>query len=115
MTDREYAWGHDDLSPVSESYSDSYGGWGATIVDALDTIVRRDAAIRSFLLNKSLVAYGARGLFRLSSGVLSQLNWHVQDIWEEALNFSSTVDYSTTSGGQIEQVRFWNVVRIALT
>ncbi|EPT00562.1 hypothetical protein FOMPIDRAFT_59833 [Fomitopsis schrenkii] len=63
----EYAWGHDDLSPVSESYSDSYGGWGATIVDALDTI----------------------------------------DIWEEALNFSSTVDYSTTSGGQIEQVRLF--------
>ncbi|KAH9917187.1 glycoside hydrolase [Fomitopsis serialis] len=60
---REYAWGHDDLSPVSESYSDSYGGWGASIVDALDTI----------------------------------------DIFEEALNFSSTVDYSTTpTGDQID-------------
>ncbi|KZT65305.1 glycoside hydrolase family 47 protein [Daedalea quercina L-15889] len=59
----EYAWGHDDLSPVSESYSDSYGGWGASIVDALDTI----------------------------------------DIFEEALNFSSTVDYSTTpTDGQID-------------
>lgn len=35
---KEYAWGHDDLSPVSMSYSDAYGGWGASIVDALDTI-----------------------------------------------------------------------------
>ncbi|KAI0729772.1 glycoside hydrolase [Fomitopsis betulina] len=65
---KKYAWGHDDLSPVSESYSDSYGGWGATIVDALDTI---------WLMG-------------------------LDDIWEEALNFSSTVDYSTTSGGQID-------------
>ncbi|PCH35277.1 glycoside hydrolase family 47 protein [Wolfiporia cocos MD-104 SS10] len=53
---REYAWGHDDLSPVSESYSDSYGGWGATIVDALDTI----------------------------------------DIFEEAVNFTTSVDFSVT-------------------
>ncbi|KAL6300417.1 glycoside hydrolase [Sparassis latifolia] len=35
---QRYAYGHDDLSPVSLSYSDSYGGWGATIVDALDTM-----------------------------------------------------------------------------
>jgi len=66
---KEYAWGHDDLSPVSESYSDSYGGWGASIVDALDTI---------YLMG-------------------------LTDIFEEALNFSSTVDYSTTpTGDQID-------------
>ncbi|KIY47407.1 glycoside hydrolase family 47 protein [Fistulina hepatica ATCC 64428] len=36
---KEYAWGHDDLEPVTESYVDDYGGWGATIVDALGTTV----------------------------------------------------------------------------
>lgn len=36
---RKYAWGHDDLLPVSESYSDDLDGWGASIVDALDTMV----------------------------------------------------------------------------
>ncbi|KAF7984705.1 hypothetical protein HWV62_13008 [Athelia sp. TMB] len=35
---KKYAWGHDDLSPVSLSYSDPFQGWGATIADALDTM-----------------------------------------------------------------------------
>ncbi|KAI9569936.1 glycoside hydrolase family 47 protein [Boletus coccyginus] len=33
-----YAWGHDDLLPVSLSYSDSLNGWGASISDALGTM-----------------------------------------------------------------------------
>ncbi|KAN0084178.1 glycoside hydrolase family 47 protein [Tylopilus felleus] len=32
------AWGHDELLPVSVSYVDDLDGWGATIVDALDTM-----------------------------------------------------------------------------
>jgi len=59
---KEYAWGHDDLSPVSMSYSDAYGGWGASIVDALDTI-------------------WIMGL---------------TDIFEEALNFTTSLDFSVT-------------------
>ncbi|KAG7448703.1 glycoside hydrolase family 47 protein [Guyanagaster necrorhizus] len=35
---KKYAFGHDDLSPVSESFSDGLGGWGASIVDAMDTM-----------------------------------------------------------------------------
>uniref|UniRef100_A0A1A9W529 alpha-1,2-Mannosidase n=1 Tax=Glossina brevipalpis TaxID=37001 RepID=A0A1A9W529_9MUSC len=34
---REYAWGHDNLMPISETFSDWYG-LGLTIVDALDTM-----------------------------------------------------------------------------
>ncbi|KAJ6538726.1 glycoside hydrolase family 47 protein [Mycena sp. CBHHK59/15] len=33
---REFAFGHDDLSPVSKSFSDGRNGWGASIVDAMD-------------------------------------------------------------------------------
>ena len=36
---RTYAFGHDDLTPVSKSFSDGRNGWGATIVDALTTLV----------------------------------------------------------------------------
>ncbi|SCV68306.1 BQ2448_427 [Microbotryum intermedium] len=32
-------WGHDEISPVSGSFSDRYNGWGATIVDNLDTLL----------------------------------------------------------------------------
>ncbi|SGZ30687.1 BQ5605_C049g12431 [Microbotryum silenes-dioicae] len=32
-------WGHDEVAPVSGSYSDRYNGWGATIVDSLDTLL----------------------------------------------------------------------------
>lgn len=36
---REHAWGHDELMPVSNLWSNNYNGWGATIVDNLDTLL----------------------------------------------------------------------------
>jgi mannosyl-oligosaccharide alpha-1,2-mannosidase len=36
---RKYAWGHDEPSPISAGYKDTYGGWGATLVDNLDTLL----------------------------------------------------------------------------
>jgi mannosyl-oligosaccharide alpha-1,2-mannosidase len=38
-TYRKYAFGHDDLEPISLSYYDSRNGWGATIFDAMDTML----------------------------------------------------------------------------
>ena len=35
---REYAWLHDELRPVSGTSRDPFAGWGATLVDALDTL-----------------------------------------------------------------------------
>ncbi|KAF8068875.1 glycoside hydrolase family 47 protein [Lyophyllum atratum] len=35
---KKFAFGHDDLSPLSQSFSDGRNGWGATIVDALSTM-----------------------------------------------------------------------------
>ncbi|KAJ8585390.1 glycoside hydrolase family 47 protein [Rhizopogon salebrosus TDB-379] len=35
---QKYAWGYDDLLPISESYFDGLNGWGASIVDALGTM-----------------------------------------------------------------------------
>lgn len=35
---KKFAFGHDDLSPVSESFSDGRNGWGASIVDAMSTM-----------------------------------------------------------------------------
>ena len=35
---RKFAWGHDELSPVSERFRDPFCGWAATLVDALDTL-----------------------------------------------------------------------------
>jgi mannosyl-oligosaccharide alpha-1,2-mannosidase len=34
----EYALGHDEVKPVSGKYRDPFAGWGATLVDALDTL-----------------------------------------------------------------------------
>ncbi|KAJ1043178.1 hypothetical protein NDA10_000906 [Ustilago hordei] len=36
---KKYAWGHDELRPVSKSAQDPFNGWGASIVDALDTLL----------------------------------------------------------------------------
>ncbi|PWN19063.1 seven-hairpin glycosidase [Microstroma glucosiphilum] len=39
---KRLAWGHDELRPVSEKAQDNFNGWGATIVDALDTLLVMD-------------------------------------------------------------------------
>nr|XP_031861035.1 uncharacterized protein CI109_003395 [Kwoniella shandongensis]KAA5528107.1 hypothetical protein CI109_003395 [Kwoniella shandongensis] len=36
---KQNAWGHDEVMPVSMTSSDPFNGWGATIVDSLDTIL----------------------------------------------------------------------------
>lgn len=35
---KDYAWMHDELSPVSGGYRDPFAGWAATLVDSLDTL-----------------------------------------------------------------------------
>ena len=35
---RKHAWAKDELAPVSGESSDRFGGWGATLVDSLDTL-----------------------------------------------------------------------------
>ena len=44
----KYAYGHDDLEPVSESYVDDYYGWGATIADAMDTMIVMGLTVNAF-------------------------------------------------------------------
>lgn len=39
---RQFAWMHDELRPVSNRSHDPFGGWGATLVDALDTLIIMD-------------------------------------------------------------------------
>ncbi|KNZ59834.1 hypothetical protein VP01_1655g4 [Puccinia sorghi] len=33
------AWGHDELRPISGAFRDPFAGWGATLVDCLDTLL----------------------------------------------------------------------------
>jgi mannosyl-oligosaccharide alpha-1,2-mannosidase len=35
---RQYAWMHDEIRPISGEVTDHFGGWAATLVDALDTL-----------------------------------------------------------------------------
>lgn len=34
-----YALGHDELQPISKKSKDTFGGWGATLVDGLSTLL----------------------------------------------------------------------------
>ncbi|WRT67490.1 uncharacterized protein IL334_004462 [Kwoniella shivajii] len=36
---KRHAWGHDEVRPVSQTPSNPFNGWGATIVDSLDTLL----------------------------------------------------------------------------
>ncbi|CCC09642.1 hypothetical protein SMACR_03674 [Sordaria macrospora] len=35
---KKYAWGHDELTPVTKQSKDPFCGWAATLVDSLDTL-----------------------------------------------------------------------------
>lgn len=35
---KDHAWLRDEVAPISGSYKDTFGGWAATLVDALDTL-----------------------------------------------------------------------------
>jgi mannosyl-oligosaccharide alpha-1,2-mannosidase len=35
---RSYAWMHDEIRPISGEVTDHFGGWAATLIDALDTL-----------------------------------------------------------------------------
>ncbi|KAJ7728424.1 glycoside hydrolase family 47 protein [Mycena maculata] len=71
-----FAFGHDDLAPVSETLSDGRNGWVASIVDAM---VR---------------------LYASSS------MWFSQDIFEEATNFSSKIDFSKSQTSDTTTIRY---------
>ena len=64
---RKYAYPHDDLTPVSMSYVDSYGGWGASVVDAMTTMVRKwtFATIHSRILDADV-------------GLIARRSWVIQ-------------------------------------
>ncbi|GAA5981560.1 hypothetical protein JCM10908_004153 [Rhodotorula pacifica] len=47
-----HAYGHDELSPVSKRWSDNYNGWGATLVDSLDTLLMMDMSHEYTLARK---------------------------------------------------------------
>lgn len=36
---KKYAWGRDELAPISGIGRSSFGGWGATLVDTMDTLL----------------------------------------------------------------------------
>ncbi|KAF9380071.1 hypothetical protein CPB97_008588 [Podila verticillata] len=36
---KKHAWGHDEVYPVSGGHKDNFNGWGATMIDSLDTLV----------------------------------------------------------------------------
>jgi mannosyl-oligosaccharide alpha-1,2-mannosidase len=35
---KTHAWGRDEVSPISGTWRSSFGGWGATLVDTMDTL-----------------------------------------------------------------------------
>lgn len=35
---KRYAWGQDEVAPVTGAFRSSFGGWGATLVDTMDTL-----------------------------------------------------------------------------
>ncbi|KAG0255165.1 hypothetical protein DFQ27_006396 [Actinomortierella ambigua] len=36
---KQHAWGHDEVYPVTGMPKDNFGGWGATMIDSLDTLL----------------------------------------------------------------------------
>ncbi|PIN23869.1 Mannosyl-oligosaccharide 1,2-alpha-mannosidase [Handroanthus impetiginosus] len=77
----KYAWGHDELQPQSKSGVDSFGGLGATLIDALDTLYimgldeqfqrAREWVAQSLDFNKNYDASVFETTIRVVGGLLS--------------------------------------------
>ncbi|KAL3825020.1 hypothetical protein ACJIZ3_021049 [Penstemon smallii] len=77
----KYAWGHDELQPQSKNGVDSFGGLGATLIDALDTLYimgldeqfqrAREWVANSLDFNKSYDASVFETTIRVVGGLLS--------------------------------------------
>ncbi|KAL2243120.1 mannosyl-oligosaccharide 1,2-alpha-mannosidase MNS1 isoform X1 [Sesamum indicum] len=77
----KYAWGHDELQPQSKNGVDSFGGLGATLIDALDTLYimgldeqfqrAREWVAESLDFNKNYDASVFETTIRVVGGLLS--------------------------------------------
>lgn len=73
---RAYAWMKDELSPVEAGAQTSFGGWGATLIDSLDT----------------LWIVGMREEFEEAVGTLDNIDFNVSDSDVLSL-FETTIRY----------------------
>ncbi|KAF8183018.1 glycoside hydrolase family 47 protein [Mycena galopus ATCC 62051] len=74
---KQFAFGHDDLSPVSVGFSDSRNGWGASIVDAMPT----------------MVVMGLEDLFEEAVDHLNNINFNQSQTSNTVSLFETTIRY----------------------
>lgn len=73
---KDHAWTKDELSPVSGAYKDPFGGWGATLVDTLDT----------------LWIMGLTGEFEMSLGAIKTIDF-TTSVRKDIPMFETTIRY----------------------
>lgn len=56
---KDNAWGYDELTPVGGGWKNTYGGWGLTMIDALDT----------------MYIMGLQDEFSFAAATVAQLDW----------------------------------------
>ncbi|KAF0482074.1 seven-hairpin glycosidase [Gigaspora margarita] len=88
---KKYAWGHDEVQPVTNTTSDNYNGWGVTIIDSLDTMIIMGIEYndsREFIKNLKFTAKGSSkkiGVFetviRYLGGLLSAYELTKDDLF----------------------------------
>ncbi|KIJ32152.1 glycoside hydrolase family 47 protein [Sphaerobolus stellatus SS14] len=73
----KFAFGHDDLTPVTKSFTDGRNGWGASIVDAMDT----------------MKIMGLEDLFQTAINFSSQIDFSKSNTPDTVSLFESTIRY----------------------
>lgn len=68
-------WGHDEVRPCSNQSNDSWGGFGVTAIDAIDTFFM----------------FGMKAEFELASRTARKIDWKVRDY--DASLFETTIRY----------------------
>ncbi|KAH9941640.1 glycoside hydrolase family 47 protein [Epithele typhae] len=73
----QFAFPHDDLTPISESWTDGRNGWGASVVDALTT----------------MFVMGETELFEEAVDFTSKIDFTISHTGDTASVFESTIRY----------------------
>lgn len=97
---RKFAFGHDDLEPVSLSFDDSRNGWGASIVDGMRYAISLQCSLSfAYALphSSTMLVMGLTVSYPCIVSLSHEEAKFIQDFYDQAVQFAATIDFNQSN------------------